>query len=393
MVEIATAQDTDDRVAADRIDEVLERTAEFFSGVLWKTDTGAGVRKRLAEAGVEERTLREFGIGYAPVGHRDLLEHLGQWNFSAAELSEAGVATGSGRRHLHAYFRSRVMFPIHDRRGTLRGFAGLATHLGPSWPLWLVTPDRGRYRKGSAIFAIDRAGDAIAAAGRAQVLDDPLEVLRLHQKGEENAVAVVQSPITRAHLEQLAAELRLEIGELGLARQRGRGKGAGGDHLVGPIGELGEGAFRLEDRGSAAVGASGRAGSTEAADRGERTRRARVLQALASALIGLGVPLGWFAVTSPSEGDPGGAAASFGPTLLGVALTYVALGIAVSAVSARASRRSSERRMRAPWQHGATEWQPLAWTYHRFEEVLIAAALVSIVACVVLFVALSGFAG
>jgi len=382
-------------VAADRVDEVLERAAEFFSGVLWETDTGAGVRKRLAEAGVEERTLREFGIGYAPVGHRDLLEHLSQRDYSAAELTAAGVATGSGRGHLHAQFRSRVMFPIRrDRQGRILGFAGLATHLGPSWPLWLTSPERGRYRKSSAIFAIDRAGDAIARARRVQVLDDPLEVLRLHQAGEENAVAVVQSPITGEHLEHLAAELRLEVGELGLVRQRGRGRGAGGDHLVGAIGELGEGAFRLEDRESAAVSASGRSGETiEAADRGERTRRARVLQGLASALLGLGVPLGWFAVTTPGQDDPGGAAASFGPTLLGVALSYVALGIVAAFVSARVSARSTERRMRAPWEHGATEWQPHAWTYHRFEEVLIAGAVVSIVTCVVLFVAFSGFAG
>jgi hypothetical protein len=49
--------------------------------------------------------------------------------------------------------------------------------------------------------------------------------------------------------------------------------------------------------------------------------------------------------------------------------------------------------MRAPWEHGITEWQPPAWTYHRFEEVLIGAALVSIFVCIILFVAIGGFGG
>jgi hypothetical protein len=384
-VELATAQDTDDLVAAERIDEVLDRTAAYFRGVLWETDTGAGVRKRLAEAGVEEETLREFGIGYAPVGHRDLLEHLGRWDFSVAELIEAGVATGSGRGHLHAHFRSRVMFPVRDRGGRLRGFAGLATHLGPSWPLWLISPDRGRYRKGEAIFAIDRAGAGIAEAGRAQVLDDCLEVLRLHQRGDANAVAVTGSPVTREHIEQLAAELSVEASELGLERLRGRRRSAPSRLLVGPIAELGEGAFRPSERTGAATGNGGGMAVAERRDEGDR--RGRVLQAIGTVALGAAVPIGWVSVATPSEGDPGGASSTFVVALLGVAGTYIALGVASGFVAARARRRSSERRMRAPWQHGAGEWQPLAWTYHRFEEVLIGAAVVSLVVAVILFFA------
>jgi hypothetical protein len=42
--------------------------------------------------------------------------------------------------------------------------------------------------------------------------------------------------------------------------------------------------------------------------------------------------------------------------------------------------------MRTPWERGLTEWQPTAWTYHQFEEILIGAALISILVCVALFV-------
>jgi hypothetical protein len=40
---------------------------------------------------------------------------------------------------------------------------------------------------------------------------------------------------------------------------------------------------------------------------------------------------------------------------------------------------------------GATEWQPLAWTYHMLEDILIGAAIVSIVVCTALFLAIGGF--
>jgi DNA primase len=77
--------------------------------------------------------------------------------FSDEELDAAGVATRSSRGHLQPQFRSRVMFPIRDPDGRPVGFAGMATNPGPSWPLWLTSPERGRYSRSSALFGIDAA--------------------------------------------------------------------------------------------------------------------------------------------------------------------------------------------------------------------------------------------
>jgi hypothetical protein len=110
-------------------------------------------------------------------------------------------------------------------------------------------------------------------------------------------------------------------------------------------------------------------------------------------LIGVGVPLGWVLIVHPSENDPGGSGSGFVTAVAGVAASYVLLTIIAGFVSARSRAGSSARRMRAPWEHGATEWQPQGWTYHRLEEVLIAAALVSVVICMVLFLTIGGFTG
>jgi hypothetical protein len=220
-------------------------------------------------------------------------------------------------------------------------------------------------------------------------------VLRLHQAGEENAVAVIQSPITAKHVERLAAELSLEPAELGLVRERGRGRRAPRVLVVGPRRQLGPEAFTLEEaREDASVeeGAGGVA-ETDLAEPGGARWGARLLEALAIILVGLGVPLGWLLAVSPSESDPGGVTSGFVSAVAGVAVSYVTIAIAVAFISARTRARSSERRMRAPWQHGAGEWQPRAWTYHRLEEVLIVAALISIVVSAVMFVTIGGFGG
>jgi hypothetical protein len=88
------------------------------------------------------------------------------------------------------------MFPVRDGRGQVLGFAGLATHLGPSWPMWVTSPETTVYRRLQAVFALDLAGPEIAATGVAVVRRDCIGVLTAHQDGETNAVTVHSSSVT-----------------------------------------------------------------------------------------------------------------------------------------------------------------------------------------------------
>src|SRR5262245_63769091 len=117
-----------------------------------------------------------------------LLDHLRGRGFSDGEIVEAGLATFSVRGHAHAQFRSRVMFPVRDPDGRIVGFAGLATHLGPSWSLWVTSPDTGLYRRAEAVYGLDLAAPKIARSKAALVRRGSIEGLRSHQDGDKNAV-------------------------------------------------------------------------------------------------------------------------------------------------------------------------------------------------------------
>src|SRR5919201_1132016 len=49
-----------------RLGELLERTAGFYAAYLWEGAEARRARDYLAERGLGEDVLREFGIGYAP---------------------------------------------------------------------------------------------------------------------------------------------------------------------------------------------------------------------------------------------------------------------------------------------------------------------------------------
>jgi hypothetical protein len=100
------------------------------------------------------------------------------------------------------------MFPIRDRDGRVLGFAGLGTHLGPSWPMWVVSPDAGLYSRSDAVFGLDRAAKRIASSKKAVVVGGCIEVLKAHQDGRPNAVTVHTGGVTPEQIEAMATGIR-----------------------------------------------------------------------------------------------------------------------------------------------------------------------------------------
>jgi DNA primase catalytic core, N-terminal domain len=194
-------------VSEDRIGELLKDAGAFFEGHLWESPTSEKARVALAKEGLDEKVIRAFGVGYAPVGPDELMNHLGELGYSTEEVVASGLATRSVRGRAHVQFRSRVMFPVKDSDGQILGFAGLGTHVGPSWALWIYSPDVGLYRRSQAVFGLDRAARKIATSGTALVRRDCIDVLRAHQDGGKNAVAVHTPWVTRDQILELADEV------------------------------------------------------------------------------------------------------------------------------------------------------------------------------------------
>ena len=165
----------------------------------------------------------------------------------------------------------------------------------------MTSPDRGRYRNGAAIFAIDRSGPAIAEAGRATILNDCLEVSaatpsRRGRDGRHRA----EPGDPKERVGQLAAGLPASPSELGLLREPAREQGSTDVIVAGPYEELGEEASLAsgEDKAvldEAAAPSAGRPGpSTDLA-------RAHPAGPRLPAVIGVGVPLAWFVAVGPEQ--------------------------------------------------------------------------------------------
>jgi DNA primase len=194
-------QEEEKRRRRERIGELLGRTAAFYGSFLWDAGEAEKARAYLHGRGLGEEVLKKFGVGYAPSAWDQVLTRGQRAGFSVEEMKSAGLVQRGRQGGEYDRFRTRIMFPICDRRGRVLGFGARAMR-SEQGAKYINTSETDLFRKSRILYGVDHAKGAIAKATRAVVVEGYTDVLALHQAGIEEAVGVMGTAITE---DQIAA--------------------------------------------------------------------------------------------------------------------------------------------------------------------------------------------
>ena len=188
------------RERGKRLEQLLERATSFYERMLWDSDGGAFAREYLAGRGLGEDVCKQFRLGYAPggptLGRRALQE-----GYTQEELLAAGLANRRG----NDYFSRRLVFPLTDARGHVRGFQARKLHDDdPLQAKYVNSPESDLFKKGDLLYGLDGARQPIAKEDRAVVVEGNTDVLALRQAGFQPVVASMGTALTEAQLRELA---------------------------------------------------------------------------------------------------------------------------------------------------------------------------------------------
>jgi DNA primase len=188
----------------ERLHALLGRATTYYSRYLWEAREAEPARAYLLGRGLEEATLREFRVGYAPSAWDRMLRASRASGYSDEELLAAGLVQRSKNRPGQVYdrFRERIMFPASDPRGRVRGFGARAMRDNQQ-PKYLNTSDGVIYHKREVLFGIDLARAAAAKADRMILVEGYTDVLALHQAGITNAVGIMGTALTEEQVGEL----------------------------------------------------------------------------------------------------------------------------------------------------------------------------------------------
>ena len=189
-----------ERSRRERLLALLEQATAYYERCLWDSPGGESARAYLQSRSLGEETCREYRLGLAP-GGQSLARKAKDKGFSAAELSGAGLVNRRG----NDYFAGRLLFPLADARGRVRGFQ--ARKLREDDPLrakYVNSPEGELFRKGSLLYGLDLARTAIAKQERAVVVEGNTDVLALRQARLEPVVASMGTALTERQLNELS---------------------------------------------------------------------------------------------------------------------------------------------------------------------------------------------
>jgi DNA primase len=188
------------RSRRERLLALLEQATSFYERYLWDSAGAASAREYLTGRGLGEEICREYRLGLAP-GGQTLARKAREKGFTPAELAAAGLVNRRG----NDYFSGRLLFPLADARGRVRGFQ--ARKLREDDPLrakYVNSPEGELFRKGDMLYGLDKARTAIAKQERAIVVEGNPDVLALRQAGIEPVVAPMGTALTERQLKELS---------------------------------------------------------------------------------------------------------------------------------------------------------------------------------------------
>jgi DNA primase len=188
-----------ERRRKERLGQVLERAAAFYERVLRESEQGAFAREYLASRNLGEEVCRQFRLGYAP-GGPTLTRRAIQEGYTQEELMASGLANRRG----NDYFARRLLFPLTDARGNVRGFQARKLHDDdPLQAKYVNSAESDVFKKGDLLYGLDTARQPIAKQDRAVVVEGNTDVLALRQAGFEPVVASMGTALTERQLREL----------------------------------------------------------------------------------------------------------------------------------------------------------------------------------------------
>lgn len=178
--------------------QINRETARFYHNYMMSEQGKVGLQYFL-NRGLSQKTIRHFGLGYAPNKWDELFKHLKSKGYDVSDILTAGVVR-KGEKGYYDYFINRVMTPIIDVRGNFIAFGGRV--LDDSKPKYINTSDTLVYKKTNEVFGLNYAKDS----GKDSLIlcEGYMDVIAMHQAGFTNAVAGCGTALTNEQVRLLS---------------------------------------------------------------------------------------------------------------------------------------------------------------------------------------------
>ena len=159
------------------------------------SENGKAAHEYLTKRGLDEGTIRQFGLGYSNKYSNDLYQYLKMKGYNDEQILKAGLINADEKHGAYDKFWNRVMFPIMDTNNRVIGFGGRV--MGDTKPKYLNSPETMIFDKSRNLYGLHRA--RTSRKPYFLICEGYMDVISMHQAGFTNAVATLGTALTAGH--------------------------------------------------------------------------------------------------------------------------------------------------------------------------------------------------
>ena len=198
-----TAKPVDKRF--NRYNQIMGELNVFYQDQLKSSTAKNKVVNYAKKRGISGSIAKRFELGFAPPGWTNLFDQFKKTDESIEDLLAMGMIVPKKDKKDDYYdrFRDRLMFPIHNTKGSVIGFGGRVLSSQDN-PKYLNSPETPLFSKSKELYGLYHCRKYSRRIESILVVEGYMDVIALHQQGVTNVVATLGTATTPAHLQILS---------------------------------------------------------------------------------------------------------------------------------------------------------------------------------------------
>ena len=177
--------------------------ADYFNYILLNTKEAEDALNYLLDRGLSVDVIKHFNIGYAPRENNIALNFFNSNKINLDLMVEAGLLGKNDNEDYYDVFKDRIMFPIKNNQNQVVAFSGRTMSTDKSVPKYYNTHETKIFEKRKVLYNFSDARSFIAKENEVILCEGYMDVIKAHQNGIKNAVALMGTNIDNNKLKEI----------------------------------------------------------------------------------------------------------------------------------------------------------------------------------------------
>lgn len=182
--------------------DLSQKVGDFYKQQLKTSPAKAKAVNYAKNRGISGEIAKRFELGFATLSNNDLLLNFENSKQFIIDLKTLGLVK-TGEYGDYDFFRDRLMFPIHNSKGSVIAFGGRAFD-DKAKAKYLNSQESPIFSKSRELYGLYHARKYSRKMDYILVVEGYMDVVALHQSGITKVVATLGTATTTQHLQTLA---------------------------------------------------------------------------------------------------------------------------------------------------------------------------------------------